>query len=42
MKKVFVAVLAVFIGIAFVATVFAQAPAAPETAAPAPAPAPAK
>jgi phosphoribosylformylglycinamidine (FGAM) synthase-like amidotransferase family enzyme len=38
MKKVFVAVLAVCIGIAFVATVFAQAPAAPETAAPAPAP----
>jgi Cu/Ag efflux protein CusF len=38
MKKVFVAVLAVFIGIAFVATVFAQGPAAPETAAPAPAP----
>jgi len=37
MKKVFVAVLAVFIGIAFVATVFAQAPA-PETTAPAPAP----
>jgi hypothetical protein len=42
MKKVFVAVLAVLIGIAFVATVFAQAPAAPEKAAPAPAPAPEK
>ena len=38
MKNVFVAVLAVFIGIAFVTTAFAQAPAAPETAAPAPAP----
>jgi len=38
MKNVFAVVLAVFIGIAFVATAFAQAPAAPQTAAPAPAP----
>jgi len=32
MKKLFVAVLAVFLGSAFVVTVFAQAPAAPGTA----------